>query len=127
MVTRLVRIVPTLAYAKGETYSRGPRSSNLVGKTGVWLFSTQKLVASQRLIDHIEFLFRALVPDPTHLARLHHLIERNSLTAVMTCYWYGRSAAKRPSLPRSVTDLLELLPASLETDFRTEGDDRQAA
>jgi hypothetical protein len=126
-VTRHLRLVPTLAYAKDERYSRGDRSQNLTGRTGVWFFSTKKLVASQRLVEHADLLMKLIMPGPTDIARLHQLIRRDGLDATMTLFWFGRGSAKKPAVPRSLPDFLKLLPASLETDFQTEHSGRKAA
>ena len=45
-VTRILKIVPTRAYAKGQSYYGGERTGQLVGKTGVWYFATHRTVAS---------------------------------------------------------------------------------
>jgi hypothetical protein len=43
-VTKVLKIVRTTAYAKGEHYAAGSRSADLVGRTGVWFFSTKGVV-----------------------------------------------------------------------------------
>jgi hypothetical protein len=47
-VTQILKVVPTTAYAKGEHYSGGPRSPDLIGRTGVWYFCTDGIVAGNR-------------------------------------------------------------------------------
>ena len=59
-VTQILKIVPTTAYAKGEHYSGGPRSPDLIGRTGVWYFCTDGIVAGNRFSDHLEFVERLL-------------------------------------------------------------------
>jgi hypothetical protein len=44
-ITKIIKIRPTKAYAKGEHYSGGPRSPDLIGRTGVWFFATDGVVA----------------------------------------------------------------------------------
>jgi hypothetical protein len=51
------------------------------------------------------------------LPRLQQLLRRRSLRVSVSCFWHGSAGAKKPSIPRSVTDLLKLIPAEIETDF----------
>jgi hypothetical protein len=119
-ITKIIKIVPTKAYAKGEHYSSGPRSLDLIGRTGVWYFATDGVVAGNNLTDHLAFLARLLLPgsgEPGPLPRLQQLLGRRSLRVSVSCFWHGPADARRPSIPRSVTDLLKLIPADIETDF----------
>jgi len=119
-VTKVLKIVPTTAYAKGEHYAAGARSPDLVGRTGVWFFSTKGVVAGNRLADHLAFLARLLLPgsgEAGPLPRLQQLLQRRSLRVAVSCFWHGPTGARKPSIPRSVSDLLKLIPAEIETDF----------
>jgi hypothetical protein len=119
-ITKVIKILPTKAYAKGEHHSSGPRSPDLIGRTGVWLFATDRVVAGNNVADHLAFLARLLVPgagDPGQLTRLQQLLRRRSLSVSVSCFWHGPSNARRPSIPRSMTDLLKLIPAEIEIDF----------
>ena len=122
-VTNILKILPTAAYAKGEHYSGGPRSPDLIGRTGVWYFSTRGVVAGNQLADHLAFLARVLLPgsgEAGPLPRLQQLLRRKSLNVSLSCFWHGPADARKPSIPRSVTDLLKLIPAEIETDFDTD-------
>jgi len=119
-VTKVLKIVPTTAYAKGEHYAAGPHSPDLVGRTGVWFFSTKGVVAGNQLADHLAFLARLLLPGSGEvgpLPRLQQLVRRKSLRVALSCFWHGPAGARKPSVPRSVSDLLKLIPAEIETDF----------
>jgi hypothetical protein len=116
-LTKLLGIHPTLAYAKGEHYSRGPRSRDLRGRTGVWFLSTDDEVQSNSLADHIEWLLSQIAPNQ---AKLRRFVEQNSLHAVMTCFWHGPPGARPPIVPRQALDILEKIPAKLEEDFDTD-------
>jgi Domain of unknown function (DUF4279) len=119
-VTKIIKIRPTKAYAKGEHFSGGPRSPDLIGRTGVWYFATDGIVASNNLTDHLAFLARLLQPgsgEAVPLPRLQHLLRRRSLRVSVSCFWHGSGGAKKPSVPRSITDLLKRIPAEIETDF----------
>lgn len=127
-ITRLLRIVPTLAYAKGEPYRRSPSAPPVTGRTGVWYFCTDGIVAGNRLPDHLVFLLRQVIPDPAAAASLQALMRRKSLQAVVTAFWHGPVGARPPSIPRQVSDRLRQLPATIETDFDTDDEaDRHAA
>jgi hypothetical protein len=119
-VTKVLKIVPTMAYAKGEHYAAGRRSPDLVGRTGVWFFSTKGVVAGNQLADHLGFLARLLLPgsgEAGPLPRLQQLVRRRSLRVAVSCFWHGPAGARKPSVPRSVGDMLKLIPAEIETDF----------
>jgi Domain of unknown function (DUF4279) len=119
-VTRILKIVPTTSYAKGMPYSAGPRSHELIGRTGVWFFSTKGVVAGNQLNDHLAFLARLLLPgsgEAGPLPRLQQLLRRRTLRVSLSCFWHGPAGTRKPSIPRSVTDLLKLIPAEIETDF----------
>jgi hypothetical protein len=119
-ITKIIKIVPTKAYAKGEHYSSGPRGADLIGRTGVWYFATDGVVAGDNLNDHLAFLARSLLPgsgEAGPLPRLRQLLARKSLRVSVTCFWHGPEGARKPSVPRYITDLLKLIPADTETDF----------
>lgn len=126
-ITRALRVVPTLSYAKGERYAGGPRSPDLIGKTGVWYFSTDRLVASDRLSDHVAFIALLLsrdvaspLNDAAKFLKIQEIVRQQALQAVVTCFWHGPAAAKQPSVPRPMIELLKLLPAEIEMDFDVE-------
>ncbi len=123
-VTRLLKIVPTLAYAKGQHYSGGPRSPDLIGRTGVWYFCTDGIVAGIRPADHLAFLLRQVVPGPA----FQQFLKRKALEVVITAFWHGPAEAKQPSIPRALADRLKQIPARIETDFdQDDAGDRHAA
>jgi hypothetical protein len=117
-----------MAYAKGERYRAGERTGDLIGKTGLWLFSTDGVVASDNLLHHLAHIVSILVPGPTDvgpLAHLHALLTHHKgIRADLSCFWHGRFEAKRPSIPRAYSEFLKVIPADLALDFDT---DSQAA
>jgi hypothetical protein len=62
-ITRILRVYPTLAYAKGERYKAGDQAGKIKGKMGVWYLSTDKAIRSQKLSEHIMPLFAVLALD----------------------------------------------------------------
>jgi hypothetical protein len=119
-VTRIIKILPTKAYAKGEHYSGGARSPDLIGRTGVWFFATDTVVPGNNLADHLGFLAKLLRAGPGEadpIPRLQQLMRRRSLRVSVTCFWHGVEGSRKPPVPRSVSDLLKLIPAEIEADF----------
>jgi hypothetical protein len=125
-ITKILRVVPTIAYAKGEAYSAGKRTGELIGRMGVWSLSTDGLVASDNLHHHLGYLLGIFIPgrqDASPLLNLHTLLARNKgLRADLRCFWHGRAGAKKPSVPKIVTEVMKLLPAMVETDFDVDSD-----
>jgi len=123
-ITKSLRLVPTLQYAKGQTYFAGPRTGELLGKSGVWLLTTDKLVASYDLREHLAYLLGILIPDrqdATPLFQLHALLSKHKdWHTDLLCFWHGRIGAKKPSIPRYVSGVMKFLPATIETDFATD-------
>lgn len=123
-ITDVLRLVPAEAHAKGQTYLAGARSGNRIAKTGIWYFSTDRLVASQRLLEHLAFLVVALSPDPTKLmwklTRLENIINRRNLRAVVGLFWHGIPGAKPPSIPHQFIPIFKSASIEVEKDFDTD-------
>jgi hypothetical protein len=120
-ITDVLRLVPTQAHAKGETYLSGPRAGTQTARTGIWYFSTDKLVASEKLVEHLHFLIVALSPNPTRLLwklkRLESIINKRNLRAAVTLFWHGASGAKSPSLPNEYLAIFSSFSMDVEKDF----------
>lgn len=132
-VTKILRMVPTFFYKKGEAYDAGKRTGLLIGKTGLWIFSTDGIVASDILYHHINHILGILIPgrqDAGPLVHLHLLLSKNKdFRAELRCFWHGCRGAKRPSVPKLATEIMKLIPANVELDFGTdsESDGRRIA
>lgn len=128
-ITRILKVVPTTAYAKGERFQSTADQKERTGRTGVWLLSTAGIVASDNLHDHLAYLLGVLIPgrqDARPLAQLHNLLaQQKGLHADLACFWHGRHGAKKPSIPKFVSDMLKLIPAELEIDFATDSAEAQ--
>jgi hypothetical protein len=127
-ITDFLKITPTQAYAKGEMYSAGRRSGMLKGRTGIWLLSTDKTIASNSLTDHLDYLIAVLqirreapASEGTRLAynliRLKKFMIDHELTASVSCFWYGSAGSREPSIPKHFIETLGLINAEIETDF----------
>jgi len=123
-ITKALGVMPTIQYAKGQTYFAGPRTGELVGKSGVWSLTTDQLVASNNLREHLAYLLGVLIPDrqdANPLFELHALlVKHKDWRADLLCFWHGRTGAKKPSVPKLVGEMMKFLPATMETDFATD-------
>jgi hypothetical protein len=122
-ISEALKQKPKRAYRKGEAYRPGPRSPELIGKTGLWYFSTDRVIPSKDLGDHLDALIRLIAPfadDGKRLRALREIMERENLQAHVTCFWRGFPGAKEPSIPSVATEAIARLGAGFETDFDTE-------
>jgi hypothetical protein len=106
-ITNVLHVFPTVAYAKGMKYEAGARTGTLIGRTGVWLFSTRGIVASENLSQHLNYIARMLVPDANvePLAKLRNFLEKHKdCRADVSCFWHGNFGEKRPSVPKQLND-----------------------
>ena len=113
---------PTRAYRKGQIFSPGPRTPRVVGRTGIWYLSTDKLVSSGDLGEHLRYLVEVLAPDSPRekrLARIRELMQRDHLEAHVTCFWFGEEGEPEPTIPPEMAATFARLPADIETDFST--------
>src|SRR5579884_2454677 len=62
-LTDILRISPTKSWRKGELFRPGPRSPEIVARTGTWWLSTEGVVAGQDLDAHLAFLVRLILPE----------------------------------------------------------------
>jgi hypothetical protein len=119
-VTNLLGLQPTLAYAKGQSYKRKPRGPELIGKTGVWYYSTDTLKSSH-LEDHVKQLLSQIALDRSdRRTQLKRLLEQNSLHAVMTFFWAGPAGAEPPKISSEFIETLKSIPVDIEKDFDTD-------
>jgi hypothetical protein len=44
-------------------------------------------------------------------------MKKKALEAHVTCFWHGKMGARKPPIPQIVTEILNLLPADIQTDF----------
>ena len=142
-ITDILRLFPTKSYAKGEKHDAGRRAGQIIGKTGVWYLATDRIVASNRLVDHLLFLVSVLAPDSTlagiaflpkatigrpiavapffrRLERLKMVMEKRNLRAVVTLFWHGAPGAKHPPLPRTLLTIFRAFSIEIEMDFDTD-------
>ena len=130
-ITQLLKIYPTHTHKKGETYSTG--RSAVTPTSGMWLFSTEKILLSANLTEHIMlilWLFALLDVNllcnferanasngGIALFRLAPLLRKRSLSATMSFFWHGDSAAPEPKVSEGFLELLKKIPVAVEFDF----------
>jgi len=122
-ISLVMKEQPTQAYRKGEKYRTGPHGPEIVGKTGVWYFSTRRKIPSKNLADHLDALVRLVSPfadDGKRLREIREIMDRENLKAHVTCFWRGPPGASEPSIPSVVSEPLRRIPADIAVDFATE-------
>jgi len=120
-ISDVLRVEPTRAYRKGERYLAGPRTGELTGRTGIWLFSTENVVRGFDLDRHLSYLSNLIFEgEPSHAAALRRLIVVRDLKAHVSCFWHGKAGAPTPCIPAPVIAAFMQLPAEIETDFDTD-------
>src|SRR6516162_2842882 len=74
----IIKILPTKAWRKGESYFAGPHAGQLTGRTGTWFVTTEAYVQSPDLERHLAFLDRLLshytLGDRTRMSRLQTMM-----------------------------------------------------
>src|ERR1700757_3391166 len=122
-ISRILDEEPTRAYRKGQRFRPSARGQEVIGKTGVWYFSTRRKIPGDDLVDHLDALLRLIFPfadADNRRKELRDILEREDLKAHVTCFWRGPSDAPTPSIPLNVTASLQRLPADIEADFANE-------
>jgi hypothetical protein len=106
-----------MAYQKGEKIKFGPRSPETIAKTGVWYLSTDKVIQSPHLDDHLRYIFRlAFLPggDPISSLSFRNLLKKKNLRVHLTIFAHG---GKKPSLHPSFEAMLKTVPVDVQIDF----------
>jgi hypothetical protein len=130
-VTKFLKLVPTVSYAKGEYYSAGKRGGQVLGRTGLWYLSTDGIVASGDLNDHLHYILSSLLGGARHTSnnaaiftanvlQFKKFVDRQSLKIVITCFWYGQIGSKRPVVRRIFKEIFDFIGAEMELDFDTD-------
>jgi hypothetical protein len=122
-ISRVIREQPTKQNRKGEAYWSGPHGPEVIGKTGVWYFSTRRKILSKDLTDHLHMLDRLIAPfgdQGSRLKELREIMSRENLEAHVTLFWRGPAGVQPPSIPSIATASLRRLPADIERDFANE-------
>jgi hypothetical protein len=112
-ISQILHIQPTTITKKGEQGRQ----------TNIWYLSTEKLIPGNELMDHIGLLLYLLFPAPGDINRiisLRDLLKRRNLESHVTCFWHGKSGARKPVVSEVARKLFELISADVQTDFDAE-------
>lgn len=113
-------VPPRRAHRKGEPYYSGKRAGYVLGRTGVWYLTTDRLTDSRDLADHLAILQQLLRPAPDdnrRLMQLRDIIGRTGARASFSIFWYGRAGDAPPAIPGEIACLASELGADIETDY----------
>ena len=122
-ISRILDEEPTRAYRKGQRFCPSARSPEVIGKTGVWYFSTRRKIPGNDLTNHLDALLKLIFPfadADKRLKELRDIMKRADLEAHVICFWRGPPSAAIPSIPLNVTASLQQLPIYLDADFANE-------
>ena len=119
-ISAILPVKPTRAHRKGEEFFAGEHAGNLRGRTGIWILATDKLVHSDELGDHLQFVQKLLYRDPSddsRITKLRDILGRTDSRAHVTCFWHGDPGETAPQIPAQFKSAIEPLAADIETDF----------
>jgi len=120
-ISEILNTIPTLAYRKGEVFKKS-RGTEIRGRTGLWLASSEGRVSSMDMNEHFDYLLTLVFPGNSEeeLANLHALMREEGIKADVTCFWYGEHGARPPVVREDFRAAFARLPAAVETDFDTD-------
>jgi hypothetical protein len=116
-VTAVLGLKPTFCVRKGETFRRGRRDREYVGRTGVWSFSTKGTIHSDRLQDHLASLGELLLARQERFVEIREFLRGHSEWAGVSCFWAGPAQAAQPSVPEWFRELVGRIGGEIEVDF----------
>jgi hypothetical protein len=122
-ISAILPVKPTRAHRKGQEFFAGPRAGMLRGRTGIWFLDTDKLVNSEELSDHLNYVAKLLYPTPgdsSRIAALRDILDRTHSRVHVTCFWRGDPYEPAPIVPHGFKSAIAPLSADLETDFAVE-------
>jgi hypothetical protein len=138
-VTQLLKVRPTHARLKGKSYSTG-KSENIIPSTNIWFFSTDTVMSSQNIVDHIRlvlFVLGLMGASGVHsldatmngnnapfarLLSLRAFLTKSSAKATMTFFWHGASGSTSPKISEQLFDMLRLIEVDGDIDFDKDED-----
>jgi hypothetical protein len=104
-VTELLGVTPTSVTISGEGGISGAWSVRL-GKSNVWVLSSEGLVASKDLRRHVDWILDTIYPSKSVLFRLQNMPD---VKMDVSCVWWSRYGDGGPTLwPEQMSRLSEL-------------------
>lgn len=116
MISGALDLQPTFSIRKGEAYRHGRRDREHVGRTGVWALSSDSLVQSDQLHDHLDCLAGFLLAQPGRLEAAAKIGADSDVHVDIFCFWCGPPGAE-PRIPDSFLGLVSQIGGVVDTDF----------
>lgn len=128
-VSRLMALHPTKSYRLGETFTAGRQQREMVRKTTLWLFDTDRTVSSTDLRDHVTFIQNLLTRDAAEFWRdnryneVNHWVRDHKANLDVALFWRGPTAAV-PAVSATFDEIIKSIGGKIETDFARRDDDQ---
>jgi hypothetical protein len=122
VITRILNVRPTLAYRKGEYYTPRPNAKAVIGRTGVWYYSTRAL-QSLNIAHHLLTIAHIVVGSERQreqVSRVRDIVSGAGLRVVASCFWHGRYGAMAPVIPEPFERIIREINGTVELDFATD-------
>lgn len=117
VVTEALGLKPSLSYRKGEIYRAGRRRQReYKGRTGVWYLSTDALLVTPDLEEHLTFLTFLLSARPRGLDLLRDMVRSGEYEASASCFWAGSPESVEPEILPTFRTLMERIGGRIEID-----------
>jgi Domain of unknown function (DUF4279) len=110
--TRRLRVKPERSFPKGTI--RPSKAGRLRQRTGVWIFTTEGVLASTSLERHLRYLLDELEP---RTEEIQALVDRDGLEAVFSCFWVSATGHGGPVLSPEVLNRVARVGAALWFDL----------
>ena len=124
-ISDVLSIKATRAHRKGEEYYAGEHAGRLRGRTGIWYLTTDKLIESDNLTDHLVLIERLLYPsrgDNRRIMKIRDVLGRSGADAHISVFWRGARGQEPPAIPGQFARLVSEIGADIETDFHNDDD-----
>lgn len=121
-ITRILNARPTLAYRKGDYYTPRPNAKALIGRTGVWFYSTRPL-QSASMTDHLLTIAHIVAGSERprdQVSRVRGTVSEAGLRVVASCFWHGQYGAMAPVIPEPFERIIREISGTVELDFATD-------
>lgn len=122
-VSEILPASPWRSHQKGEQFFAGQHAGHLTGRTGLWMLSTDKIVDSSDLADHLRAIEQLLCPEPNdnrRLMLLRDLMGRTDARAHVAVFWRGAPGEQPPDIPGHFVKLASEIFAEIEADFQND-------
>jgi hypothetical protein len=124
-ISDILRVKPWRAHRKGESFYAGQHAGYLSGRTGIWYLSTDKLIDSDNLMDHLQLVEELLYPAPgdnRRVMQLRDVLVRSGAEAHISVFWRGLPGTEPPAIPGKFARLSTEIGAVIELDFHNDDD-----